>query len=104
MAVVAVVFAITNRALVTLNLWPLGVTVKAPLFLILLGGVFVGLLIGGTVAWLSGAKARRRAREAERRSAELQREIARLQRERGPSAPSSAAGRPGPTTLPAGRG
>jgi uncharacterized integral membrane protein len=76
--IVAVVFAITNRAGATLNLWPLGITVEAPLFILVLGSVFVGLLVGGTIAWMSAGTARRRAREARHRAEAAEREVMRL--------------------------
>ena len=79
--IVAVVFAITNRGGTTLNLWPLGITVEAPLFILVLGSALVGLLAGGAIAWLSAGAVRRRAREARHRAEALEREVARLRRE-----------------------
>lgn len=96
MTVVAVVFAITNRAPVTLDLWPLGISVGVPLFAVILGSAFVGLLVGAAAAWLSGGAARRRARKAQRRAAELERELARMRRERQNA-------RPGPATTQTGQ-
>jgi uncharacterized integral membrane protein len=76
--VVAVVFAVANRELVTLDLWPLAMTIQAPLFILVLGSTVVGLLAGAAVAWFSSGPTRRRAREARRRAAELEREVAHL--------------------------
>jgi uncharacterized integral membrane protein len=84
--VVLVVFAVVNRQAVTLDLWPLDMALRLPLFILILGSLFVGLLVGGTAAWLSGAAARRRARAAEHRAAECEREIARLRRKPPPAA------------------
>lgn len=75
---VAVIFAIANRELVTIDLWPLALTIQAPLFVLVLGSAVVGLLAGAVVAWFSGGPTRRRARAARRRTAELERELARL--------------------------
>lgn len=96
-----VVFSLANRGDVTLDLWPFNLPVTLPLFLPLLGAAFVGLLAGGTVAWLSGAKSRRRARELRFDKTHLEREVIRLRREveraksasvsTGPSRPSGRA-------------
>ncbi len=95
LAVVIVVFAIANREMVTFDLWPFELSVSAPLFVVILGSLFAGLLIGGLTAWLSSGKARWRARAAARRVAELEREIARLKRERKQAtAPRQSAGLP----------
>ena len=75
---VAVIFAIANREMVTLDLWPLALTIQAPLFVLVLGSAVVGLLAGAMVAWFSGGPTRRRARMARRRAAELEREVAQL--------------------------
>jgi uncharacterized integral membrane protein len=87
--VVAVVFAIFNRKVVDLDLWPLAIKVQAPLFVLVLGSAVVGLLAGAMAAWISGGPTRRRAREARRHAADLEREIARL---REVAAPRPAAG------------
>lgn len=78
----AVVFVIFNREPVALELWPFGIRVEAPLFLIVLGSIFLGLVIGGIAAWISGGSLRRRARHAQSRANDLEREVARLRRER----------------------
>ena len=115
-AIVAVVFAVTNRDPATLNLWPLGTTVEAPLFVLVLGSGLVGLILGGVITWLSAGKQRRRRREAEFRASDAEREFQYLQRkmerESGSDKPGSVADAPandaaaGPAranTLPAGR-
>ena len=76
--VVAVTFAIANREVVTLDLWPLAMTVQAPLFVLVLGSAVVGLLAGAVVAWFSSGATRRRARAARRHADELEREVVRL--------------------------
>jgi uncharacterized integral membrane protein len=78
----AVVFVIFNREPVALELWPFGIRLEAPLFLIVLVSAFFGLLIGGIAAWISGGSLRRRARHAQNRANELEREVSRLRRER----------------------
>lgn len=114
--IVAVVFAVTNRSAATLNLWPLGITVEAPLFILVLGSALFGIVVGGVIAWLSAGRQRRRVREAESRAATAERELSILQRKVAQDAnPPAARGLPnppandsfarpaGPNTLPAGR-
>ena len=106
----AVAFAVANRRAVTLDLWPLELTVTLPLFMAILGSLFLGLLIGGLILWLSTGRVRLARRRAERRTAELEREIARLKREAAVAAGNAtgqalppAAAEPGPgkrTSLP----
>jgi len=114
--IVAVVFAVTNRGAATLNLWPFGITVEAPLFILVLGSALFGIVVGGAIAWLSAGRQRRRARAAEARAVAAERALSILQRKmaqetnppaaRGlpnPPANDSFARPAGPNTLPAGR-
>ena len=102
---VAVIFAIANRELITLDLWPFELSPRLPLFVILLVCVGFGLAVGGLASWLSAAPARRRARQARRRVAELEREAVRLRQERDDAVsavvPPVEAGQPGQPGLPA---
>lgn len=88
-----VIFSLANRGEVGLDLWPFKESVILPLSWLLLGALFVGLLIGGVVVWLSGARKRRRARELRFDKAHLEREVIRLKREveraKGAAAPAS---------------
>jgi uncharacterized integral membrane protein len=62
LAIVLVVFAIANREAQVINFWPLPWTVSLPGFAALFLALLVGFLAGAGAMWLSGAKARRRAR------------------------------------------
>jgi len=78
-AVPAVVaLAVANRESLTLSLAPVPYVVEAPSYLIVLGGVAVGFLWGGLMAWLSGAKARREARRSRWEASKAKREAASL--------------------------
>jgi len=66
-ALIAVVFAVNNRALVTLDLWPLPAT-EAQVYAVALIAGFGGYCLGGFAAWLHGSRWRRRARDAEKRA------------------------------------
>lgn len=75
---IAAFFAIANRETVTLDLWPLFGQVAMPLFVALLGFLYLGFVFGALVAWWGGRNARARARNAARRVEALQREVAEL--------------------------
>lgn len=66
LVVVAVLFAVSNMATVELGLWPLPFHVRAPVYLVALGGLLAGFIAGGTVSWLGAGRTRGRARAAER--------------------------------------
>jgi uncharacterized integral membrane protein len=112
LAIVAVVFAISNRAAATLNLWPFGISVEAPLFILVLGSALVGLIAGGFIAWLSAGATRRRRRAAIHRAEAAERELAflrrKIERERGavserPANDTRRGVQSGPNQLPAAR-
>ncbi len=76
LALVLVVFAVSNRVAITLNFWPMPVTLQAPAYLIVLIALLAGFLIGAMAAWINGRHWRRDARHSARRVEELEREIA----------------------------
>ncbi len=80
-----VIFSLANRStLVQLDLWPFNSwpdEPTIPLSWLLLATLFLGLLIGGAVVWLSGARNRRRARELRFDKTYLEREVIRLKRD-----------------------
>ena len=76
----AVDFAISNRGLVELTLWPLPGSVTVPIFILAFGVFTVSFFAGGFVAWVGAGKTRGRARVAERKVREEEREIADLTR------------------------
>lgn len=69
--VFALGFALNNRQTTTLNLWPAGVVIEAPLYLFSLGTLFAGLLLGILIGWISHLPHRMETRR-------LRRDIARL--------------------------
>lgn len=78
--VIVVLFAIANRSPATLSFWPLPWAVDLPIYLIILGALFAGFLLGAAVAWLSGGRRRRRARQLAERVRAQDRQILELQR------------------------
>lgn len=75
LAVVAVIFAVSNRDTVIVTFWPLPVTLAAPLYLVVLLAVLVGFLFGELVAWINAGRTRRALRENGRRIQALEREL-----------------------------
>ncbi|KQT64336.1 MULTISPECIES: lipopolysaccharide assembly protein LapA domain-containing protein [unclassified Aureimonas] len=65
LAILLVVFCVSNRGPVTVSLDPLGTmpqfTYSMPLFILMIGAVIVGLVLGGTGTWLTQAHYRRKA-------------------------------------------
>lgn len=87
--VVLIVLALANRDPVTLNLLPEGLdrvmplSVQVPLFVVGLGGVIVGMLIGYIFEWLREHKHRRRASQKTREAKRLNSEMDRLRKTTG---------------------
>ena len=84
-ALAVVAFSVSNRADVAVNFWPLPFTSEFRVFAVVLVSIFAGFVLGGLVAWISGGKARRRARREGQRADRAEREIkdveARLERQ-----------------------
>ena len=78
---VVVVFAISNRGPVTVTLWPLPWIVELPLYLVVLGSLLVGFLVGGAIAWLSAGRRRHEARVTAERLRGMSAELTRLKRQ-----------------------
>jgi uncharacterized integral membrane protein len=75
-AVVLILFAVSNREAVAVRLWPLSDVIEMPLYLVLLGSLLVGFVVGEIVAWVAGLHWRHEARRSRDRIAELERELA----------------------------
>jgi len=84
----AVIFALSNRAPVALDLWPLPVEPAVPLYGAVLGPLGLGILAGAALAWAAAVPARRRARDVKRRAESLERQLGALRgRVEGSDAP-----------------
>jgi len=73
--VLFVAFAIANRHIVTLSLDPTPISIRAPLYSFVLAGIFVGLLVGGLIAWLGAGRWRRQLRDEQRSVRRLESEL-----------------------------
>jgi uncharacterized integral membrane protein len=94
LAIVIVAFAVANRQLVTVSLDPFSAerpatTFTLPLFVLVIGLLIVGVVIGGAASWLRHGNLRRTARRFDRDIRELRSELASLRR-----TPSSSASVP----------
>jgi lipopolysaccharide assembly protein A len=76
LAVVLVVFAVSNRAPAEVDLWPLGLIVAWPLFVYVFLGAAIGLLFGAVFAWISSGAARKQSRARKARISELEHLVA----------------------------
>lgn len=80
-AVVLVAFAVGNRGLVSVSLWPTPFALELPLWVVLMLGLFVGAVLGGLASWLGGWRKRSEAGRWRRRAERLEREQAARKRE-----------------------
>ncbi|MEQ9813245.1 MAG: lipopolysaccharide assembly protein LapA domain-containing protein [Azospirillaceae bacterium] len=81
LGIVAIAFAVSNRGMVDVALWPFDGVLTAPVFLVVLAVAVLAFLLGGLVAWLSGARYRRAARQAQQRADRLAGDLARAEEE-----------------------
>ncbi|MET4701052.1 putative NBD/HSP70 family sugar kinase [Constrictibacter sp. MBR-5] len=78
-----ILFAVSNRQMVDIGLWPLDGTLAVRLYIAVLVCGLVAFLAGGVVSWLSAAPTRRLSRHRKRRIEDLERRLAQMeQRER----------------------
>jgi uncharacterized integral membrane protein len=72
---VAICFALNNSQSITVSLWPFGIELVAPLYLLSLGTLFLGLLIGAVIGWITHLPHRLEARRLRRDIAGLREKI-----------------------------
>jgi uncharacterized integral membrane protein len=98
-AIVLLMFAFANRHLVTVSFDPFagtdvaGPSVTAPLFILLILAIGVGVILGGVSSWFKQAKLKRQLRDTRAEADEARVEAARLRREillNPPVAPAAA--------------
>lgn len=99
-----VIFALSNRAVVALGLWPTDLHLAAPLSLVVFAAGGIGLLLGACLVWVNELRQRRRARRAEAAVRRLEAEVQAL-KARLPSAalgttPSTAVFTAAPAGVP----
>jgi len=97
LAVVIVAFAVANRQIVTVSLDPFSAehpasSLSLPLFVLVIGLLILGVVIGGVATWLGHGRWRRAARRFEREVHALRGELASLRPT--PGAGTSEAAKP----------
>lgn len=76
LAIVVGIFAVENRAPLSLEIWPLPGVHQMWASVWILGLLAIGTIVGMVIGWLAGTGPRRRARRAERTVRMLERQIA----------------------------
>ncbi len=74
-AIVLILFAVSNRETVGVGLWPLPFLADVPLYLLCFLSLLVGALIGLVAAWTAGRRKRRELGARRRRIDALEREL-----------------------------
>ncbi len=92
--IVLVVFALSNRQVVRLGLWPTDILVDAPLSVTVLVAAGLFFIAGALMTWGTGVAMRSRARRAERTVRQLEAEVQALRSR--PSAAGSTMALPPP--------
>jgi len=67
-----VVFAVSNYQPVRVQFFPLPSGIELPLYLLVLGCIFLGMIVGGIAAWTAASGRRQALREARRHERELE--------------------------------
>jgi uncharacterized integral membrane protein len=74
-AILLILFAVSNRETVSVGFWPLPFLADAPLYLPCFLSLLIGGLIGSAVTWTAGHRNRRELRARRRRIEALEREL-----------------------------
>ena len=85
-----VLIAVSNAQPVQLALWPLPHVVVAPLWLLVVALLMLGVLAGFGLGWWASRHARRRGREARVEAARLDRELGRLREAAAAARPATS--------------
>lgn len=81
LAIVIIVFAISNRTSVDFELWPFPYTVNMPVYVAVLGVSVPAFIFGGFISWVSGGKVRKENRKRAKRIKELEKQIAQIKKD-----------------------
>jgi lipopolysaccharide assembly protein A len=90
LAALAGLFALNNRGELTVDFWPVGPELQMPIFVALVGALYVGFALGAAVMWFAAGRARGRARAAERKAAELDADLQAMKAQQAAQIPAVA--------------
>lgn len=76
LTLLVIAFALSNRGLVAIGLWPFDDLIELPVYLLALGMLAIGFLAGAALASLGTLSARYRARREAKRAAAAERKLA----------------------------
>ena len=76
-ALLVVLFAVSNRQRVTVEIWPFPFQISLGLYAVILLAVLVGFIAGAIGAWMTGGKRRRAHRATRRHVKQLEESLAR---------------------------
>jgi lipopolysaccharide assembly protein A len=74
-AILVILFAVSNRETASIGLWPLPFLVELPLYLLFFLSLLIGAAIGASAAWIAGRRDSRELRRRRRRIEALEREL-----------------------------
>lgn len=77
--ILAVCFAVTNRQTADVSLWPFDLELQTPVYLLSLGSLFSGVLIGAVITWIGLLPHRLAARRLHKEIARMNDKISELQ-------------------------
>ena len=78
-ALLVILFAVSNRETVAVELWPFPYQLALSLYAVILLAVLVGFLAGAVAVWLVGSKKRGELRRLRRQTRDLEQSLARHQ-------------------------
>lgn len=90
-AVFMVTFAVSNRTPVSVTVWPFPFALDLGLYIIILGSVLVGFMVGALVTWVAGGKHRRQVRRQRAEIRNLESELSDARAQAAESRPAKAA-------------
>ncbi len=76
-ALLVILFAVSNRQAVTVELWPLPYQMSLSLYAVILLAALVGFIAGGIGMWMMGGARRRAHRRLRRHARDLEQSLSR---------------------------
>jgi uncharacterized integral membrane protein len=79
LAVLVVLFAVSNRDVVVVQIWPFALRIEAGLYAIILLAVLIGFIFGAVATWMGGRRKRAELRAAKKRLRDMEQSLAKQQ-------------------------